>query len=117
MSIATQGGRLAGRGASAVAKNPGKAALGAAALGAGAGYAATPTPTGKPPAQAGGAGAVGGQGSKPTPAATTAPAPADPELIKQIQATMGELADIETPEIMAELDRARAALTKAGVAE
>jgi peptidoglycan hydrolase-like protein with peptidoglycan-binding domain len=107
-SLATKGGRLLGRGAATVAKNPKTAIAGAAALGTGLGYAATSKPTGttppvKPPS-------TSTQGGKPTPDGSTTTATADPELIKQIQAVMGEIADIETPEVIAALQNAQAAI-------
>jgi len=105
MSLGTKGGRLAGRGAAAIAKNPGKAALGAAALGTAAGYGLTPAVAGSSQA----AKPAKTQGGKATPATPAAPQ-LDPELVKQIQATMAELADIETPEVIAALTNAQAAI-------
>lgn len=107
-SIATKGGRLVGRGGAAIARNPGRAGLGLAALGAGTAYAANSKPTGttppvKPPS-------TPTQGGKPTPDSSTTNATADPELIKQIQAVMGEIADIETPEVIAALQNAQSAI-------
>jgi peptidoglycan hydrolase-like protein with peptidoglycan-binding domain len=104
----TKLGRNVGIGAKTVAKNPKTAIAGAAALGTGLGYAATSKPTGttppvKPPS-------TSTQGGKPTPDGSTTTATADPELIKQIQAVMGEIADIETPEVIAALQNAQAAI-------
>lgn len=113
LNAAERGAIRTGQVAANVAKNPAVQSAaktaGLAGAGAAAGYAmagkpapapAKPTkPTGSP------------QAAKPaaTPAVT-----ADPELVKQIQAIMGELADIESPEVLAQLSRSREVLTKAG---
>jgi peptidoglycan hydrolase-like protein with peptidoglycan-binding domain len=104
MSLGTKGGRLAGRGAAAVARNPKTAAAGAAALGGGLGLALTPSAAAQ--------NTQAGKSSKTQAGKPTAPAAPqlDPELVKQIQATMAELADIETPEVMAALQNAQAAI-------
>lgn len=116
VNAAERGAIRTGQVAANVAKNKGVQATakgaGLAGAGAAAGYALAGKPGGAP--QAGKP--TNPQAGKPTAAAPTAPV-IDPELIKQIQATMGELADIETPEVMAELSRTRDVLTKAGVAE
>lgn len=106
--MANKAGNLVGRGGAAIAKNPGRTGVGLAALGAGAAYAANSKPTGttppvKPPS-------TSTQGGKPTPDGSTTTATADPELIKQIQAVMGEIADIETPEVIAALQNAQSAI-------
>lgn len=102
--IVNKASNAVGRVGNVVKANPKTAAALGIAGATGAGYLA-----GKPAA-----GQASNQAGKPqrTPAAPTAPvAGADPELLKQIQAVMAELDGNESPEVIAGLSRAQAAMS------
>ena len=107
------GGRTAQKVGSAIGKNPVKTALGATAVGAGAGLAlgGAAGAAAKPERPSGGA---GGKPTAPTAPATAGLTPEQQELIKQIQATMGSLADVEDPTVVSGLQTAQAAISRFG---
>jgi hypothetical protein len=107
-----KGANTAGK---AVAKNPVKTALGGAALGAGAGLALGGAgAAAKPERPTGGAGGKPVAPAEPTGPAATGLTPEQQELIKQIQATMGTLADVEDPAVVAGLQTAQSAISRFG---
>ena len=107
-----KGANTAGK---AVAKNPVKTALGGAALGAGAGLALGGAgAAAKPERPTGGAGGTPTKPTSPTAPAATGLTPEQQELIKQIQATMGTLADVEDPAVVSGLQTAQAAISRFG---
>jgi hypothetical protein len=108
------GGRTAQKTGAALANNPVKTALGATAAGAGAGLAfgGAAGAAAKPERQPGGASGAGGANKPPAQAGSMNPE--QEELIKQIQATMGSLADVEDPTVVAGLQTAQAAISRFG---
>ena len=85
------------RGGKAIANNPGKAALGAAALGAGAGLALTPGAVAGTPTTPGGHTGAGGTPTTPTtpttPAVPAGPTPEQLALVDEIKKAMALLPD------------------------
>lgn len=113
--MANKAGNAVGRAGKAVTNNPGKAALGATALGAGAGLAlGSAGAAAKPERPAGGAGGAPAKPVAPVAPAATGLTPEQQELIKQIQATMGSLADVQDPTVVAGLQTAQSAISRFG---
>lgn len=114
--MANKAGNAVGRAGKAVTNNPGKAALGATAAGAGLGLAlgGGAGAAAKPERPAGGAGGAPAKPAAPTAPTATGLTPEQQELIKQIQATMGSLADVEDPTVVAGLQTAQSAISRFG---
>jgi hypothetical protein len=112
--IAT-GGRTAQKVGSAIGKNPVKAAAAGTAAGAGLGLALGGSgAAAKPERPTGGAGGTPAKPVTPVTPAATGLTPEQQELIKQIQATMGTLADVEDPAVVSGLQTAQSAISRFG---
>lgn len=115
----------AGKAAGAAKANPIKTAAGAAAVGGAVGYGATklasqgntapakPQQSGQAAAPANAATPAATPNAPAAPAAPAGPTPEQQDLIKQIQAVMGQLADVEEQGVIKALGDAQAAIDKA----